>query len=445
MKSVILGNERGSVAVVTAVSLFVLVGVMAFTFDTGYLYLQKNRYQNAVEAAALSGTLSLCEDPEGTALEVLKESLFGGRWPEAAMPEGWVTVGRYDERSGRFWSLAELDDEEYENAVKVTITVDEQNLVPLPPFDGSLTIAVSALAFKEPYGLLACGEPGDEPNIETRDKYPAGSPIFENMGRLHANGDMRFVGDPTIRGDTRASASGMVVNLSAATEGAEMVRDDRPLDWDALRAKAEASGRVFRMSDFPKRNEETPDKNYLEYDGNRCYAVKADGKGFAFGLHAGDHGGAVYYISAEGFLDFPPEEYYISITGINEEQNSRITNFVVASEIPLSFANPMGRHTLGGPGEQMAYIYCKQAIGDSTATLTNFLHGGVIYRTEKDFNARMPWWTSANQATYHMRVIARGAILLYGGRNLNAVRTTLDGGFGPPCGPGILRLAPAVP
>lgn len=442
----ILSDEQGSVAIVTAVSLFALVAVLAFTVNSGHLYVEKNRYQNAAEEAAMAGALELCGDPVETALRVLRQTLFGGEWPEGEAPEEWAEVGHYDKDSGEFRHVDELGEDEFENAVRVTLSVKEQSLVPIFGGEGDMTVTASAIAFKEPYGLLAGGEPDDDPDIETRERFPAGYPVFQDMGRMHANGDMRFTGSPDFAGDTVATASGEVVNLPSGIEGAETVRDVRPVDWSALRAKAETSGRVFRMSDFPKRDTGIPaDQNYLEYDGNRCYAVKADGKGFALGLREGDHSGAVYYISAEGPLEHPVEEYSISITGISEEYGSQITGFVVASELPLTFDNPMVRHTLGGPGEQMAYIYCRQAIGGSVPTLANFLHEGVIYRTEKTFTARVPAFYSAKQATYRMRIIADRAILLYGQKSVQSAETTLDGRFGPPCGPGILYLAPWKP
>ncbi len=63
MKAIIYKNifrfnhsQSGSVAVVVALSMIVLLTMFAFVIDTGYLYGEKNKYQNGVEAAAMAGS-----------------------------------------------------------------------------------------------------------------------------------------------------------------------------------------------------------------------------------------------------------------------------------------------------------------------------------------------------------------------------------------------------
>ncbi|MEY4528765.1 MAG: hypothetical protein RL768_2484, partial [Nitrospirota bacterium] len=52
---------RGSVTVVTALSLVGLIGVTAFTIDLGRVFMAKNELQNAADSAALAGARSLGE------------------------------------------------------------------------------------------------------------------------------------------------------------------------------------------------------------------------------------------------------------------------------------------------------------------------------------------------------------------------------------------------
>ena len=66
-------NQNGSIAVSVAFILTLLLGVMAFSIDTGYLFLNKHRYQNALEAAALAGATDLCGDD----LEATVRSIAG--------------------------------------------------------------------------------------------------------------------------------------------------------------------------------------------------------------------------------------------------------------------------------------------------------------------------------------------------------------------------------
>jgi hypothetical protein len=85
-------DQSGSVAVTVALVLTLLLGVMAFSMDTGYLYLKKNQYQNAVEAAAMAGAIDLCgDDPVVTARRIAAENGI------ADAGELTVGFGYYDE------------------------------------------------------------------------------------------------------------------------------------------------------------------------------------------------------------------------------------------------------------------------------------------------------------------------------------------------------------
>ena len=50
-----LRRERGVVAILVGMTLFVLAGMLALVIDLGHLYLAKAGLQNAADAAALAG------------------------------------------------------------------------------------------------------------------------------------------------------------------------------------------------------------------------------------------------------------------------------------------------------------------------------------------------------------------------------------------------------
>lgn len=52
-------NQRGAVAIIVGLSLFILVGMLALVLDLGHLYVVKTELQNAADAAALSGAKEL--------------------------------------------------------------------------------------------------------------------------------------------------------------------------------------------------------------------------------------------------------------------------------------------------------------------------------------------------------------------------------------------------
>ena len=82
MKNIIYKNifkfdhpQAGSVALIVALSMIVVLTIFAFVIDTGYLYGGKKQYQNGVEEAAMAGAVSLCdEDSEGVARQVASEN-----------------------------------------------------------------------------------------------------------------------------------------------------------------------------------------------------------------------------------------------------------------------------------------------------------------------------------------------------------------------------------
>ncbi|WP_305041470.1 pilus assembly protein TadG-related protein, partial [Geoalkalibacter sp.] len=52
-------GEKGAVAVLVAVLLMFLIGMVALVVDVGYLYATRSELQNAADAAALAGARQL--------------------------------------------------------------------------------------------------------------------------------------------------------------------------------------------------------------------------------------------------------------------------------------------------------------------------------------------------------------------------------------------------
>lgn len=59
----LINNEKGSVAVLFAFAMVVMIGFLGLTIDVGYNYLQKSQLQNALDAAVLAGGQSLPGNP----------------------------------------------------------------------------------------------------------------------------------------------------------------------------------------------------------------------------------------------------------------------------------------------------------------------------------------------------------------------------------------------
>ncbi len=98
-------RQRGAVAIMVGVSLFVFVGVTAFVFDVGRWWVVRNELQNAADAAALNGAGYLLNPPVGTAPPTPNWALATANAQGAvslnssekvALSTGAVTVGYWD-------------------------------------------------------------------------------------------------------------------------------------------------------------------------------------------------------------------------------------------------------------------------------------------------------------------------------------------------------------
>jgi len=118
-------SQRGSIAIMAAIFMTVFIAVLAFMVNAGYLYGEKNRYQNAAEAAAMAGAARLCDED---AIEVATQIAM-----ENGAPQGSVTgtLGFYDVESEQFYPEGsdEYPDGEYNNAVMVRIQRTENTIL----------------------------------------------------------------------------------------------------------------------------------------------------------------------------------------------------------------------------------------------------------------------------------------------------------------------------
>lgn len=74
----LLGDERGQVLVLFAVSLVALLGFVALVVDVGLLYGQRARAMNAAEAATVAGMQALPNDPGGAVATAVDYAVRNG-------------------------------------------------------------------------------------------------------------------------------------------------------------------------------------------------------------------------------------------------------------------------------------------------------------------------------------------------------------------------------
>jgi Putative Flp pilus-assembly TadE/G-like len=93
VRRVVAGDQRGTVAIVVALSLVLLLGFAALTVDVGLNWASRREVQNAADGAALAGAFELPGDPSGAvakAAEYVADNVPG---LTGGVPAGWASDG----------------------------------------------------------------------------------------------------------------------------------------------------------------------------------------------------------------------------------------------------------------------------------------------------------------------------------------------------------------
>ncbi len=438
-----LANQRGNVAVITALCLSVLIGMFAFVLNTGYLYGEKNRFQNAVEAAAMAGALSLCsDDPVAVARKIAQENGL----PLDAVE---VQVGFYDERNmyGDFGvykafvaeGAGDYPGNQYNNAVMVNITNDIQTL--MGGFIGKDEVAVgaAAVAYLVRYGFLALGNEG----ISVTNTWLKGHPEFRNES-IHSNGDIEFIGSETFVGYSWVSAADNIINYSGGREGVKEI-DIPPLDWIDLHEQAESGGQVYYPEDWEIGDHANPNEWVTDDFGNSY--IKVNDANIRFRFSEGDHNGRVYYFAFHDADPHQPSDITLYIPPVPADlADLKAYNFTLASELNINFSPGAGAYfhklELGGTGANMSYIFSAGdiALQDRVPACDAYQMNGVVFRCDGMFSFKTEAMGFLGPELQMMRIIAnkieiKGAMVVtWPGK------TIFDGLFGPPCPPNIVKL-----
>lgn len=429
-------NERGSVAVVTAVSLFLLVGVLAFTLNTGYLYTEKDRQQLAVEAAAMAGAASLCgSDPELIVQQVARENGIAAE--VAADPEALVVeIGSYDAGGKTF----DAGDGDTFNAVRVRL--QSTATLPMPGLGGGdqASLTALALAYLPRWGLVSLDDDGEiklrAARVENGDIYAAGTikmleppyrPVFNNTALLAGSEVLECIVNSTWSGLAPDWTSGGSTSLSAAFPGNTLQLAVRPANAAYL-ASLKASADVIY----------TPDQ--AGQDSLFFGTCPGDGSiRYLFDLSEERSERVTIYfdgcLSTSGEVRLLPkaDDYLCSTQALSHAPNgSRVRSVTFLTNCPVYVSDaglgPAKDYRFGAEGEEQVIVITSE---DVELHHYGFYLDGVVFRCGGDFIDE----TSSSQGQVRLRVIADGTIFI------NDPAANLDFTFGPPCPPTIPRLA----
>jgi hypothetical protein len=462
-----LTENNGNIAVIVAISLTALIGMLALVVDGGYLYSTKDKYQNGVEAAALAAAIHICDgDYETIARQIALDNNIPYESAYLSVEIGYYDLGDayedfavYKEFVADSYPGTSYNDElsdpgedlyVYNNAVMISLNADVSTF--LAGLFGKEQAAVSAKAVgvARSVGLLSFGDDPDTSGIViTNWNYEPTPADFLNCGVIHSNTDVEFCSAPcyvNLNGDTLVTAAGDVYNCpegEACLSGETAIYPETDLDdiMDDLKAEAISQGRLIDMSDdnvFTDDGTQDGDGNWYR-DDPTSHRV--------FGPHPGDHNGAVYY-----FVN--PSNNRLTLVAIGDD-DVEAWNFTVAAEASLTFSTQVGGASddllLGKPGEGMVHLYTTGDVGGHMG-FVKYQYGalgehefhGVTFRIGGSFMVRPS--LGDNNSPQKLRIIAEGLIDLYGyfaGANPYYFRAD----FGPPCPPikvGLGKLEPTT-
>ncbi len=466
MSPLILADQTGSVAVIVALIMTLLLSVMAFTMDAGYLYLKRNQYQNAVEATALAGVRRLCDgDWHDVALRIAEENGISG-----ADQSLLVETGFYDARGEYAAALGDYQDygpppmDRYSNALRVRLIRNQDSMSGM---NDTVPVVAEAVAYLERIdwaslsseGVIRLGHDSIWENTiffgNDRIQYPAAT---NASGKSYAT--TSFV-------DSELLAVGDVLTCPVKVESYGYWGGQRiEIKWDA--GLPQTGDGIWPGS--ASINEIRPvDDDYLAYwreQANTIYTPDQAGQdNVYYGQGTGSDGGFYYFVdpgteslSARRVIFFDAGEDAIgsvllgpaSGTAISHTPNGDMaSDLVFVATCPIQVRNALPSQLgytfhVGGQGDAQTLIV---SAGDIEIFTNGVEYDGVVFRAGNDFIKNES--QSSIQRTNYIRVVADGSI--YGEpysayiNDPGLFSIYVDSRFGSPCPPAMARLGRLEP
>lgn len=152
-------ERRGSITVLAAVFLVVVIAFMAFSIDYGYIVVTESELQNAADAGAMSGARALNDGREEAILAAKNwtgKNIAAGQ--SVAVADEDVEIGRWDADAATF-TVVPANSSDAPNAVRVTCRRTSGRGNPLNLFfapvigTDSANLTVSAIALRPSSGV----------------------------------------------------------------------------------------------------------------------------------------------------------------------------------------------------------------------------------------------------------------------------------------------------
>jgi hypothetical protein len=162
-------DQCGTVIIVTAASLAMILGMAGLTLDLGYLFVIKTELQRAADAGAIAGARALffpksgpapqCAAAQSKAWEIAQANYVGGAAPAVSTLPGYgIPYGHWNWTARAYTPGCSASAAAYTNAVGLRASKSNISLTFMGVFGhGPVTLAADALAVMDFVGKLAQG------------------------------------------------------------------------------------------------------------------------------------------------------------------------------------------------------------------------------------------------------------------------------------------------
>jgi hypothetical protein len=410
-----MGNHRGAAAIVVVLAISILVAVLALVIDGGWLYAEKERLQNGVEAAAFAAASTLStlapEDAEEAGRQAAKES--GVPNDVAEDPEQLqISFGIYDEARNTFTEGESVRN----NAVKAELTKLKRPLLfSWVGFGEEAVISATATAYLPPWGMVSLAEKG----------------AIQLSGGEYRNGQMFAVGDIKVAADdwspvfanVRLFATGSLLRCALKYQFGQIWK----VNWDSTSPVTIAGGhpgtdRTIEVPLVTKRYFQS-----LKASADVVYTPGQEGSGPVFYARRNNY----YYFDLSGvrakrqtivFDGASSPGAKVVLTPYNDSDeipgrkplDTRAENVTFVTNLPIEKVakgdkgpQQSGYH-LGAPGERQAIIITTQYVQNFYPA--GMYVDGITFRCGGDFTITVSANDASASSPIAMRVVADGTI-----------------------------------
>jgi len=293
-------TRRGNVVILSCTLLAIMMGMVAFAVDLGYIAYARTELQRTADAVALAAAAKL---PDQTAAKTvgIDVSTNNSSNISPTLANSNFEFGHWSRKTNTFTTPTPAF--RSTNAVRVTIKRTKANGNPLNLFYGrvlgksSTDMTITAVGFNDrglcgPFIGITSADIGGNMHTDSYDSddgsYAAASASYR--GSVCSDGDVKVHGDAEIYGDARAGVNGEVTVDGNPTITGNIGNRVKPLDLPSVDASP---------YQYSNNNSSLPEVLRLNAQGNGNHWVSPVDNQGDFKLNAGDiynmPGGTYYF------------------------------------------------------------------------------------------------------------------------------------------------------